>query len=73
MCIVKKPKPVVVQRPAEKELAVLRNPFLDGLSQTVRARQTGVRSLRIERGVSPASAGVLSVQRPAGQPVGAVV
>lgn len=49
MCTVRKPKPV---QPQEKELAPLRNPYLDGIDPIVRARQTGTSALRIDRGSS---------------------
>lgn len=49
MCTVRKPKAV---QPQEKELAPLRNPYLDGIDPIVRARQTGMSALRIDRGSS---------------------
>lgn len=66
MCLVKKPKPVVVSKASDKPLPILRNPFLDGIDPILRARQTGVRSLRIDRGTSPApTPSALAVTRPA--------
>lgn len=47
MCLVKKPK--VAAPPPEKEAAILRNPYLDGLDPILRARSGGVRSLTIRR------------------------
>lgn len=62
MCIVKKPKPVVVNK-TDKELPVLRNPFLDGIDPILRARQTGMRSLRIDR-VARTKSSPATVARP---------
>ena len=47
-------KPKVVSAPTqgsatEKEPAILRNPYLDGLNPIIKARQGGVRSLRSDR------------------------
>ena len=42
MCLVKKPK--VVAAPADKEPAIITNPYLDGLPAIERARAGGVRS-----------------------------
>lgn len=47
-------KPKIVSAPTqgsatEKEPAILRNPYLDGLNPIIKARQGGVRSLRIDR------------------------
>lgn len=50
MCLVKKPK--VVAAPADKEPAIITNPYLDGLPAIERARTGGVRSLTIPRGAS---------------------
>ena len=50
MCLVKKPKVVA---PVEKDPAILRNPYLDGLDPIIRARSGGVRSLTIRRDGSP--------------------
>jgi len=50
MCLVKKPK--VVSAPVtstEKEAAILRNPYLDGLAPIIKARQGGVKALTIRR------------------------
>lgn len=51
MCLVKKPKPVTVERPKEKDPQVLRNPYLDGLDPIIRARSGGLKALRIDRTV----------------------
>ncbi|WP_343698855.1 hypothetical protein [Caulobacter sp.] len=47
MCLVKKPKSVAVTQ-TEKEPAVLRNPFLDGIDPIIRAQSTGLKSLRVD-------------------------
>lgn len=53
MCLVKKPKPVVIQREDDnKERPILRNPLLDGLGPLMRARMGGTRALRIDRGTT---------------------
>jgi hypothetical protein len=66
---VKKPRQVAVQK--EKDPPILRNPFLDGIDPILRARQTGLRSLRIDRGSAPsqAKAPSLAIARPAIPPV----
>ncbi|QOC54144.1 hypothetical protein [Caulobacter phage S2B] len=38
-----------VSQTSDTSKAVLRNPFLDGIDPIIRARSTGVRSLRIDR------------------------
>src|SRR5690606_5317153 len=48
MCLVKKPKVAVAA--TEKDAAILRNPYLDGLNPILRARSGGVKSLTIRRG-----------------------
>lgn len=54
MCVTpRKPKPVTVERAADKPLPILRNPYLDGMDPAIRANQLGVRALRIDR-VRPA-------------------
>lgn len=57
MCLVKKPKPVAVNREDNRDLPILRNPFLDGIDPILRARQTGLRSLRIDRAAPAAAPG----------------
>lgn len=49
MCLVKTPKPVAPTAGLEKEVQVLRNPFLDGLDPLVQAKRTGMSSLRVNR------------------------
>ena len=55
MCTAKTPK---VSTPKEKELAPLRNPYLDGIDPIVRSRQTGMSALRIDRGSTRPTTGV---------------
>ena len=50
MCLVKKPKVVTSTAAENKEVPVLRNPYLDGLPSILRARRGGVQSLTIRRG-----------------------
>lgn len=50
MCTVKTPKPVPTSQAKDKKVAVLRNPYLDGIDPLVRARKVGVGSFRIDRG-----------------------
>lgn len=53
MCLVKKPKPVVINQSGDdKERPILRNPLLDGLGPLMKARMGGTRALRIDRGTS---------------------
>jgi hypothetical protein len=49
MCLVKTAKPVAPTAGLEKEVQVLRNPFLDGLDPLVQAKRTGMSSLRVDR------------------------
>ncbi len=49
MCTTRSAKPVQVSKETEKKVQVLRNPYLDGIDPMIRARQTGVGSLRIDR------------------------
>lgn len=56
----KTPKPVSQTAGTEKKVQVLRNPYLDGVDPLIRARQTGVGSLRIDR---TAPSGSLKVTR----------
>jgi len=51
MCLVKKPKVAVAA--TEKEAAILRNPYLDGLDPILRARTGGVKALTIRRDQTP--------------------
>lgn len=55
MCIVSKPKVVQPTAAADKDPAILRNPWLDGLDPIIRARQGGVKSLTLRRGGSSAN------------------
>lgn len=55
MCVVSKPKVVQPSAAADKDPAILRNPWLDGLDPIIRARQGGVKSLTIRRGGSTAN------------------
>lgn len=48
MCLVSTPKATKVDKD-EKNVPILRNPFLDGMSATIKAGQSGTRSLRIDR------------------------
>jgi hypothetical protein len=71
MCVVKKPKPVSVSKDSTP-VPVLRNPYLDGIDPITKARTTGLRSLRIDRGSKPAGAPIkaspLAITRPAAAP-----
>lgn len=49
MCLVKKPKVVSAPTSTDKEAAILRNPYLDGLAPIIKARQGGVKALTIRR------------------------
>lgn len=60
MCVVKTPKAVPTSNSAEKDLPVLRNPYLDGIDPITQAKQTGTSALRIDRG-SPQK---LTIRRP---------
>ena len=73
MCIVKTPKIAApsATAAADKELPVLRNPYLDGIDPLIRARQSGVSSLRIDRGSPSATSG--RITRPASDPTTAPV
>jgi len=49
MCLAKTPKVVSAPTSTDKDAAILRNPYLDGLATTIRARQGGLKSLIIRR------------------------
>lgn len=49
MCLVKTPKAIAPTTGVQKEVQVLRNPFLDGLDPLVQAKRTGMSSLRVDR------------------------
>ena len=49
MCLISKPKTVTAAASSSTDVPVLRNPYLDGIDPIIRARSTGVRSLRIDR------------------------
>ena len=69
MCFVSAPK--VATPTATPDPPVLRNPYLDGIDPILRARQTGMSSLRVDRGstgyTAPA-AGPLTISRAPGSP-----
>lgn len=69
MCIVKTPAKIAAKTASDTALPVLRNPFLDGLDPILRSRSTGVRSLRIDRGVKPVRPPAVA---PAGLPPGSI-
>lgn len=64
MCLVKKPKVVQSATAENKEAAVLRNPYLDGLPSILRARRGGVQSLTIRRGGASGTANTPSAAPP---------
>ncbi|WRQ08280.1 hypothetical protein JDBV08_00565 [Mycobacterium phage jiawei] len=49
MCTVRTKTVAVKKDDDAKEVPVLRNPLLDGVDATIRARSTGTRALRIDR------------------------
>ncbi|MFN3582787.1 hypothetical protein [Phenylobacterium sp.] len=40
-----------MEKPTDRPLPILRNPYLDGIDPIMRARSTGLRALRIDRNV----------------------
>jgi hypothetical protein len=49
VCIVKTPKVNTSSTTKEKDPAIIRNPFLDGVDPTMKSLRTGRSALRIER------------------------
>lgn len=67
MCMAKRPKPISSAPATEKPIEYLRNPYLDGIDPLMKARQGGMKSLRIDRGSGKAP--VTGLQSPAIQRV----
>lgn len=66
MCLplTKAPKVVSSTANEDKDVATLRNPYLDGLPSILRARRGGVQSLTIRRGGASGTANVPSPALP---------
>lgn len=69
MCMVRTPRPVASNTATDKPIQVLRNPYLDGIDPIVKARKSGMGSLRIDRGSGKAPVtGLQPPTPPAGSP-----